>query len=131
MICRLCQSSEPYSLRFGDFGSRPFWCAKCRRRYRESPQTVVVPFGANRLEIESLYPGFSEDEEVKTELWMMAEKLLKKALSRPMKTTVFLWHDPLVDYAAPIWWFMLEGMGDVLVISLFEIDPLRWRKKES
>lgn len=62
---------------------------------------------------------------------MMAEKLLKKALSRPMKTTVFLWHDPLVDYAAPIWWFMLEGMGDVLVISLFEIDPLRWRKKES
>lgn len=62
---------------------------------------------------------------------MKAEKLLKRALSQPFETTVFLWYDAIVDYTAPIWLRMLRGMGDLYVLSLFEIDPLGWLDDDS
>lgn len=131
MICRLCKMSEPYSLRFGDAGSTLFWCRSCRRRYRDSERSVILPWNANTLQIDSLYPGNSEDDEILEGLWMKAEKLLKKALSQSLGEAVILWYDAIVDYTAPIWLRMLEGMGDLYVISLFEIDPLKWMMDDS
>lgn len=131
MICRLCQRSEPYSLRFGDASSTLFWCRSCRRKFTVVERSLVVPWQRNTLRIDSLFPGRSEDDTLLEGLWMKAEKLLKKALSQPFNTTVFLWYDPIVDYTAPIWLRMLQGMGDLFVFSLFELDPLRWLDDES
>gem|GEM_PF-5949962 len=131
MICRLCQRSEPYSLRFGDASSTLFWCRAFRRRFMVVEHSLVVPWHRSTLHIDSLYPGRSEDDLLLEGLWMKAEKLLKKALSQPYETTVFLWYDAIVDYTAPIWIRMLRGMGDIHVLSLFELDPLRWLKDDS
>jgi hypothetical protein len=97
----------------------------------EAPRSIVLPWGRNTLRIESIYLTPTVDEVLLEGLWMKAEKLLKTALSQPSKSTVFLWYDALVEYTAPIWLKLLEGMGDLFVISLFELDPLRWWKDDS
>lgn len=131
MICRLCGKSEPYSLRFFDYGNALFWCRSCRRTYRETPRRILLPLGKHTLQIESLYPGNTEDDVLLEGLWMKADKLLKTALSQPLESTVFFWFDALIDYTAPIWLKLFEGMGDLFVISLFERDPLVWMKDVS
>lgn len=131
MICRLCKKEEPYSLRFGDYGSTLFWCRSCVRKYREKPLTILLPLGGGNLRIESCYAHPTLDDAILEGLWMKADKLLKTALSQPSNATVVLWFDAVVEYTAPIWLKLLEGMGDLFVLSLFELDPLSWMKDDS
>lgn len=131
MICRLCGKSEPYSIRFCDFGSTLFWCRSCHAKFQITSRRIVVPLETHTLQIESIFSGFTEDNVIAEGLWMKAEKLLKTALSQDSNTTVIFWFDALIEYLAPIWLKLFEGMGDLLVISLFELDPLAWIKNDS
>lgn len=91
----------------------------------------MLPLETHTLQIESIFTGFTEDSVILEGLWMKADKLLKTALSQDMDTTIILWYDALIDYAAPIWLKLFEGMGNLFVISLFELDPLVWLKNDS